>query len=415
MKYVLSILLALPLFCIGQIGSANTANGNDSTKSKLIYRVQQTDTNAITSSDAIYNRPFIGIKKTRTALGGYIEGNTNYFAKDGVSEGFSMELRRFNIFIYSSISQRLKFLSELEFEHGTEEIALETAQLDFEFNTAFNFRGGIILPQIGVFNANHDSPNWEFIDRPLSSTNIIPSTLSEVGFGVHGKLLSGNSIVSYNVYVVNGLGDGILLNEEGRTNIAAGKSAAMFEEDNNGIPMLNARVGYMLRNKGEVGISYYGGAYNSFQMEGETVDKQRQLHLMALDFSASAGKFETRGEFVFANIDVPESLTEFYGNQQLGGFIDLVYPVVTKSIFNYDKAQILVSVRGEYVDYNYGKIAALDKHIGDEVRGIGIGLSFRPTPSTVFRGNYKFQKSYDFLGNPPANIGGWQFGFASYF
>ncbi|MBL4651410.1 MAG: hypothetical protein JKY53_00895 [Flavobacteriales bacterium] len=415
MKHLLIALIALPLFCEAQSDSTAIAAEPDSIKQKIIYRVQQTDTNAITSSDAIYNRPFIGMKKTRTALGGYIEGNTNYFAEDGVSEGFSMELRRFNIFIYSSISKRIKFLSELEFEHGTEEIELETAQIDFELNTAFNFRGGIILPQIGVFNANHDSPNWELIDRPLSSTTIIPATLSEVGFGVHGKLLSGNSIISYNVYVTNGLGDGIILNEDAKTNIASGKSVEMFEEDNNGIPMLNARVGYMLRNKGEVGIAYYGGVYNSFQIEGEVVDKQRQLSIVALDFSASAGKLETRGEFVFANIDIPESLGELYGNQQLGGFIDLVYPLVTKTIFNYDKAQILVSLRAEYVDYNYGKIAALNKNIGDEIRGISIGLSFRPTPSTIFRGNYKFQKSTDFLGNPPANLGGWQFGFASYF
>ncbi|MBL4624339.1 MAG: hypothetical protein JKY42_04275 [Flavobacteriales bacterium] len=370
MKHLLIALIALPLFCEAQTDSTAIAAEPDSIKQKIIYRVSQTDTNAITSSDAIYNRPFIGMKKTRTALGGYVEANTNYFAEDGVSEGFSMEMRRFNIFIYSSISKRIKFLSELEFEHGTEEIELETAQIDFELNTAFNLRGGIILPQIGVFNANHDSPNWEFIDRPLSSTTIIPATLSEVGFGVHGKLLSGNSIISYNVYVTNGLGDGIILNEDAKTNIAAGKSVEMFEEDNNGIPMFNARVGYLVRNKGEVGISYYGGVYNSFQIEGEVVDNQRQLSIFALDFSASAGKLETRGEFVFATIDIPESLTELYGNQQLGGFIDLVYPVVTKSIFNYDNAQILVSVRGEYIDYNYGKMASLDQQIGDEIEDL---------------------------------------------
>src|SRR5687768_14361600 len=91
----------------------------------------QTDS-AKTSQDAIYNRPFIAIGKTNTSVGGYVEGNTNYFSEDGVTEGFSMELRRFNIFLYSNIHSRIKFISELEFEHGTEEIALETALLDFE-------------------------------------------------------------------------------------------------------------------------------------------------------------------------------------------------------------------------------------------------------------------------------------------
>ena len=94
-------------------------------------------------SESIYKRPFIDFGKT--AVGGYLEANSNYFSEDGVSEGFSMEMRRFNIFLFSKISKRVKFLSELEFEHGTEEIALETAQLDFEFSPFLNFRAGIIL------------------------------------------------------------------------------------------------------------------------------------------------------------------------------------------------------------------------------------------------------------------------------
>ena len=70
-------------------------------------------------NDPIYDRPFI-TDFGNTAVGGYVEGNTNYFSEDGISEGFSMELRRFNIFLYSSIGSRISFFSELEFEHGTE-------------------------------------------------------------------------------------------------------------------------------------------------------------------------------------------------------------------------------------------------------------------------------------------------------
>ncbi|HET7819335.1 MAG TPA: hypothetical protein VFL70_08510, partial [Bacteroidia bacterium] len=146
----------------------------------------QTADTTLTSQDAIYNRPFIQIPKIKSSIGGYVEGNTNYFMEDGVTDGFSMELRRFNFFLYSNIHDKIKFISEIEFEHGTEEISLETALLDFEFNPSLNLRAGILLPNIGMVNANHDSPKWEFIERPLSSTDIIPSTLSEVGFGIHG-------------------------------------------------------------------------------------------------------------------------------------------------------------------------------------------------------------------------------------
>ena len=113
------VITAITLLVLSSImGHAQT----DTTKKKLITRVDLSDSSSV-NQDASYGRPFIGLGKTGVALGGYIEGNTNYFMEDGVTEGFSMELRRFNIFIFAALGKRVRILSELEFEHGTEEIA----------------------------------------------------------------------------------------------------------------------------------------------------------------------------------------------------------------------------------------------------------------------------------------------------
>jgi len=340
----------------------------------------QSDTTALTNQDAIYNRPFISVAETKTAIGGYLEGNTNYFIEDGVGEGFSMEMRRFNIFLYSQIGTRIRFLSELEFEHGTEEIALETALVDFEFNTALNFRAGIIMPAIGLVNVNHDSPRWEFIERPLSSTEIIPTTLSEIGFGLHGKFFpSEKSTISYDAYIVNGLQQDIILNEEGRTHIPSGKNEEMFGEDNNGLPMFNARIGYTLRNRGELGLAYYGGTYNTFRLEGEQIEEKRNLSLFALDWSANVKKLKLQGEFAYVNIDVADDISEIYGTIQYGGFMEAIYPIANKKILGFERAVINASLRLERVDYNVGKFKTIiDTNIGDENTGIAVGLGFRP-------------------------------------
>ncbi|MEZ4587642.1 MAG: hypothetical protein R2909_14710 [Gemmatimonadales bacterium] len=179
----------------------------------------------------IYQRPFI-VESGRTAVGGYAEGSASYFRTDGVGDGLSMELRRFNIFLFSGVGRRIRFISELEFEHGTEEIALETALLDFVVNPSLVLRAGILLPPIGAFNVNHDGPRYEFVDRPLVSTRVIPATLSEVGFGVHGRLAPGTVDLSYDLYLTNGLGPGVVLNGEGRTDLPSGKSEERFAEDN---------------------------------------------------------------------------------------------------------------------------------------------------------------------------------------
>jgi hypothetical protein len=367
------------------------------------------------NKDAIYERPFIQVGKAATALGGYLEGNTNYFVTDGATEGFSMELRRFNIFLYSTIGKRIKFLSELEFEHGTEEINLETALIDFELNPAFNFRAGIILAPIGAFNQNHDSPKWEFIERPLVSTKIIPSTLSETGFGFHGKLFTGDFVFSYETYVVNGLRDGVILNSEGRTFLPAGKSPEMVGEDNNGTPMFTGRVAVKHRKIAEIGLSYYGGTYNTFKLEGIKVDEKRNLSIYAIDFNSKIMKLKINGEFVLANIDVPASAGNFNGNKQWGGYIEGVYPILKRSIFKYKSSVINLNLRLEAVDFNVGKFAETRADMGDEIKAIVPGISFRPSANTVIRANYRYHWETDFFGNPPVRTAGFQVGFASYF
>jgi len=368
------------------------------------------------SQDAIYTRPFIlEVNKLSTSIGGYFEGNSNYFSEDGVSEGLSFELRRFNIFLYSSLGPGIKFLSELEFEHGTEEIALETALLDFQFSPQFALRGGIFLVPLGMFNQNHDSPRWDIIDRPLVSTQIIPSTLSEVGFGVYGRFtLIRYLSLTYSGYLTNGLGDGVILNAEGRTFIPSGKREEAFEEDNNGLPAYSGRIA-MQALMGELGLSFYHGVYNSFRVEGIEIDEKRNLSIAAIDFSATFFDFTLQGEAAYSKIDVPENLSEIFGDKQWGTFFDIIYPVYKGSVLLFNETILNSIIRFEYVDFNMGRFNVTGQNIKDDVTALVFGLNFRPVPNTVIKANYKRHWTVDAIGNPTIHTAGFQFGFASYF
>ncbi len=366
-----------------------------------------------TDPDGVYARPFIG-RGDATALGGYLEANTNYFVEDGVGEGFSFEFRRFNLFFFSPVSQRIQFLSELEFEHGTEEIALETALIDFRLNRWVTLRGGIILPPLGYFNQNHDSPRWEFVDRPLVSTTVIPSTLSEVGGGVVGTVPLGGFRFTYDAYLTNGLGEGILDNDLGRTDIASGKSEEAFAEDPNASPALSARVSAS-RGVSRLGASYYGGAYNQATLEGESVDTDRRIDLFALDGATALGPLKLTGEAALAVIGIPASLAEVFGDRQWGFHVDLVAPVWRPTVQGYENAVVNLSARVEHVDYNAGSFSSTGASIGDHVTALVAGASFRPSPGTVVRLNYRRQWSRDFAGNPLVRGAGVQLGFATYF
>ncbi|MEP2025540.1 MAG: hypothetical protein ABJH98_04555 [Reichenbachiella sp.] len=371
-----------------------------------------------TNLEAIFNRPFIYEAQrgaSSASIGGYIEGNTNYFTTDGVSDGFSMELRRFNIFLFATVHERVKFISELEFEHGTEEIALETALLDFEIHPAFVFRMGILLPPIGYFNQNHDSPKWEFIDRPLVSTDVIPSTLSEMGMGFYGKVPVGKHKMTYELYITNGLQAGIIANTENRTFLGAGKSEEMFAEDNNGVPSLSSRVAFNVSGLGEFGVSGYSGIYNEFEIEGESVDDKRRVSLFALDYNFQLAKLKLIGETAWAFIDIPDAYGQQFGKKQVGTHLDLIYPILKRDILGWKSVTLNLINRLEYVDYNVDEFESTESNIYDEIYAIVPGLSLRFSSNTLLRFNYRRHWERDFLGNPVSKTAGVQFGFASYF
>ncbi len=395
------------------------------TCSSVYAQVSETDTlDLTTNKGAIFNRPFVlqgQLGKSSTAIGGYIEGNTNYFSTEGVSDGFSMELRRFNIFLYASVADFVKFISELEFEHGTEEIALETALLDFELDPAFVFRAGILLPPVGYFNQNHDGPKWEFIDRPLVSTTIIPATLSEVGFGFHGDiamskpLVPGLQLITYEIYLVNGLQDGIVNNAIGRTDLSQGKAEERFAEDNNGSPSLTGRLGLRFKQTGEVGASFYGGRYNTYQEDGLTVDEKRSLYLWALDYNLNIKKLQILGEWAWTHVNVPVSLGPDFGDKQWGWHTDVIYPIREGSLWKWQRTTVNASLRTEFVDYNVGTFEETGTNKYHQIWALVPGISLRFGTNTVLKANFRYQWERDLLGNPTTRTVGYQFGFASYF
>jgi hypothetical protein len=313
------------------------------------------------------------------------------------------------------VGRRLRFISEREFEHGTEEIALETALVDFTVNPSFVLRAGILLPPIGAFNVNHDSPRYDFVERPLVSTAIIPSTLSEVGFGAHGRLAPPGFSLSYDAYLVNGLGDGVILNPTGRTDIPSGKSEERFAEDNNGSPAFSGRIAAQHRTVGELGFSLYRGIYNTWRIEGEPVDEKRSVSIFAVDFNTEIRGLSLRGEAAWAGVDVPDDLADLLGERQWGVHLDAVLPVWRPRIQGLAAPVVSVGLRLERVDFNRGSFGSTGLTIFDDVNAVTGSLSFRPANGTVFRFNYRRESSRDPAGNPPSKTGGFQVGFATYF
>ena len=265
----------------------------------------------------IMDKPFIG-NAGRTAIGGYTETHFRWEREDGITEELTFDMKRFNLFVYSPISERLRVAAEIEFEEKGEEIVVEAAVIDFELHPAATFRAGILLAPLGRFNVAHDSPANDLTDRPLVNTELIGTALSEAGMGVYGAVFpTVDSRITYEIYAVNGFDDGVVLGNAAGTRIPAGKDNV---EDNNNRPALTGRLAYSSGSLGELGLSMHTGSYNTWERDGLTVDEQRDLTLFVIDGDVNWRRFQLRGEYAVASIDVPQA-SSFLADGQSGLYL----------------------------------------------------------------------------------------------
>jgi hypothetical protein len=426
MKLLLSAfaLILLSLYIIPASAQIDSTLLNPTTKKDTAKH--------ILSMDAIYNRPFLQVGKLPVSIGGYMEADYQYTGTSGISQGNQFQFRRFSLFVASTISPHIKFMSEIEYENDPQgdpdqattgpEFEIEYAALDFEFNPLLNLRGGMILNPIGSFNQNHDGPKWEFTDRPIAMTQMLPDTWSNPGFGLYGKQYSGHWMFGYEAYVSGGFDDDIIDNTEGKTFLPAAKnSLTRFSSSASGQPLYTAKLSLGNDRIGELGISYMGGVYNQYLIEGAQVDNERTVNVYDADFNTTIPGLGTTitTEWAMIFIQLPPDYAPQYANRLFGGFIDVVQPIFHGRVLDWNNATINLAVRGEYVDWNDQNFAATGLREYNDLKSIMPAISFRPTPQTVLRLNYRIQKADDITGNTiGAAIGptrGLSFGIATYF
>lgn len=351
----------------------------------------------------MYDKPYLTTLFGRAAIGGYAEVHARWDHVDGLTEEAGFELRRFNLFASTRVSDFVRFAAELEFEEGGEEVVLELAAVDVLVHSALGIRGGMLLSPLGRFNLSHDSPLNEFTDRPLVSTELIGVALSEPGLGLFGSLpLAGR--VTYEAYAVNGFHDGMITASEGGTRIPLGRRNV---EDNNSRPSFVGRVAWSPGLYLELGASAHHGPYNTGVRDGLEIDASRDLTILVADAEAAFGDLRVSGELARATIDVPPGLRPIYADRQAGGYAEAVWDFGRGLVRTMPASYFSAAARFDAVD--------LDRALrGDSERRVQLGVNFRPTRETVLKLSAFRGTARDRFNNT-ASRAGLRFSIASYF
>jgi hypothetical protein len=353
----------------------------------------------------VYDKPYLTSLLGRTALGGYAETHARWEQVDGVRDGLGFQLRRWNIFTATQVNDFVRIGAELEFEELGEEITLEYAAVDITIHPSLTVRAGAILSPLGRFNLSHDSPRNEFTDRPLVSTDIIGTALTEPGLGVLGQFgVGGAGRITYELYAVNGFHDGLIESSPDGTRIPLGKKNF---EDNNDSPAGVGRVAWSPRFGYELGVSAHRGAYNAFVRDGERVDDRNGVRIYALDLEATVAGLTVTGEGVAARVDIPSGLQGIYAARQRGVYLQGVREFGRGWVPTMPSSYFEAGVRYDGVDFD-------SRTTGDSIQRGTVGLNFRPSADAVLKLNYFRGRARDRFNNA-GDSAGVLFSIATYF
>ena len=351
-----------------------------------------------------YSEGFLGRFGNAAAyVGGYVDLEYIDRERDRAESGF--DPHRFVLLVAATVSENVKFWSEVEIEHG-DEVGIEFSHVDILFTDWINLRAGIILEPLGRFNLEHDAPLNDLTDRPVVDQFIIPAVLRDAGVGLFGRRDWGQTVWSYEAYVTNGFEvlDGRRLSDPNPKNVLRqgrphrdGGFEGHFDDFNDDKAVVG-RLGFSPALGVDFGFSGYTGDYDDRD--------ENRLNIFAVDFKlhggALADAFDADGGFreflfahewlvEFANADfgqdaitraagVPRDMTGFYAQWNYHFmpqcFLDWLGDWAT------DETTFTLVAR--YDDMRVG-IPGVD--IDD--RRLTLGLNFRPTEATVIKFDYQ--------------------------
>ena len=140
------------------------------------------------------------------SIGGYLEGHYAYRDLGDARGDNEANLDREVLYVGYKFNDWIAWNSEIEFENATTEqngsVTVEFSTLDFMFKPEINARVGVLLLPMGIVNEVHEPPFYYSTFKPEVETAIIPTTWSDWGAGVYGRI---GEQLSYRVYLVDGL------------------------------------------------------------------------------------------------------------------------------------------------------------------------------------------------------------------
>lgn len=317
---------------------------------------------------------------TKVSVGGYMD----HEFEDFKNKKSTFDQHHWIINIGAQLGERLRFFSEYEIEHGGPdaggEAKVEQAWLDFLIADWVNARFGAVIVPFGRTNIYHDADLRDLTSRSLVARDVIPTTWTESGAGLHGEFnpVLGDYedlVISYETYVLNGLNDGF-----SDTGLSGAKGS--LESDNNHSKAVVSRIVLSPALGHEVGLSGYWGRYNG---SGDAITGG------AVDFLSTWGPLELTGEYAYFDVEIPAGMdiADMFQGYSLQANYHFWFECLDDTFLGRKFDDPTFTLIGRY---DWAKIDD-DADVGtvdNEEDRYTLGLNYRPLESWVLKVEYQW-------------------------
>ncbi len=266
------------------------------------------------------------------SLSGYMDFHFN----KPIDAPGTLDFHRFVLLVTHRFSDRVRFVSEVEIEHGVVagleeggELEIEQAYLDFLAKPALNFRAGMVLVPVGIINERHEPPIFHGVERPFVDTVIIPTTWFDVGAGVYGDLGRG---FRYRAYAMAPLDATEFTADEGLRDASQHGNNAQVRN-----VAWTGRVEYVGTRGLQLGLSGWQGKTGFNVPRIET-----NLGLVEFDARVTRDRLEARAQYAHAFIGgaaaLNDALTRLTGidpniaSQIRGSYVEVAYRFLPRAM-----------------------------------------------------------------------------------
>ena len=330
--------------------------------------------------------------KNPLSIGGYGEIHYSHDQNSGIN---TTEVNRFVPYIGYKFSDNIILNSEIEFEHGGEEVSVEQLYLDFLLDPTFNVRIGQQVVPMGLVSLNHEPVLFNTVKRPDVETYLIPSTWHENGLTLHGKTDNFNYTTGAVVALDMGLAEhdgAVEADTYGKNWINNGRRGGYERNAQTSNLAAVARLDYTGINGLLVGASFYTGEAGP-STNGKQVGR---LTLADLHAQYQNEGFKIKGLYTQAHLSHADSYLglhtvgdatldfPFHPESARGGYVNLEYNVLPY----FTQANGRLPIFFQYENYNLAPSMANGATFGN-TESFTYGLNYFPHEQVVLKGEYK--------------------------